>query len=115
MQLDKLLRGRPRFPRRRRKSRRPGGGSIRRRRSIGESEGGESQSDMEVEHESEEPTEMGDDTSALEDEGVRGAVVTSVEHCEPAAASIGGECDVETRDDVPELRKCAVSEDTALE
>jgi len=78
-------------------------------------QGGESQSDVEVELESEEPTEMGDDTSALEDEGVRGAVVTSVEHCEPMTTSIGGGRDVETRGDVPESRKRPVSEDTALE
>ena len=58
--------------------------------------------------------EMGDDTSALEDEEVRGTVVTSVEHHEPAATFVGGWCDVETRNDVPESRKHAVSEDAAL-
>ena len=45
--------------------------------------GGESRSDMEVELESEEATEMGDDMSASEDEGDKGTVVTSVEHRSP--------------------------------
>ena len=58
---------------------------------------------------------MGDDTSALEDEEVRGAIVTSVEHREPAVASIGGGRDVETRGDIPKSRKRATSEDTTLE
>lgn len=69
---------------------------------------------MEAELESKEPMEMGDDASALEDEGDRGAVVTSVEHREPVAASIGGGRDTETRGDVLESRKRAVSKDTAL-
>ena len=43
-----------------------------------------------MELESKEPTEMGDDTSSSEDEEVRGAVVTSVEHHEPMAASVDG-------------------------
>jgi len=46
---------------------------------------GESQSDVEAELESEEPTEMGGDVSASEDKGDRGAVVTSAEHREPTA------------------------------
>ena len=70
---------------------------------------------MEAELESEEPTEMGDDTSASEDKEVRGAIMTLVEHHELVAASVGGEHDVETCGDVPELRKCAVNEDTTLE
>ena len=70
---------------------------------------------MEADLESEEPTEMGDDTCASEDEEVRGAVVTSVEHREPTTTSIGGGHDVEMRGDVPESRKHAASEDTALE
>ena len=69
---------------------------------------------MEAELESKEPIEMGDDISASEDEGIRGAVVTSVEHREPTAASVGGGRDVVTRGDVPELRKHAVSEEAAL-
>jgi len=76
--------------------------------------GGKSQSDMEAELESEEPTEMGDDTSASEDEEVRGTVVTSVEHHEPTTMSIGRRRDVETHSDIPELRKRTVREDAAL-
>ena len=45
---------------------------------------------METELELEEPTEMGDDTSASEDEEVRGAVVISVEHHKPATVSVDG-------------------------
>ena len=59
---------------------------------------------MEAELESEEPTEMGGNTSASKDEGDRGVVVTSVEHRE---TEMGG--------DVLESRKRATSEDTALE
>ena len=70
---------------------------------------------MEAELESEEPMEMGGDASASKDEGDRGAIMTSVEHREPTAASIGGGCDTETCGDVPESRKCATSEDTAVE
>ena len=77
--------------------------------------GGESRSDVETDVELEEPMEMGDDTSASEDEEVRGAVVTSVEHHGPIAMSISSGHDVETRDDVPELRKHAMSQDTPLE
>jgi len=40
---------------------------------------------MEAELELEEPMEMGDDTSASEDEGVRGVVVTPVVHHDPTA------------------------------
>ena len=70
---------------------------------------------MEAELKSEEPMKMGDDTSALEDEGVRGAIVTSVEHHEPATASVGGRRDMETHSDILESRKRAASEDSALE
>jgi len=52
--------------------------------------GGESRNDVEAELESEEPMEMGDDMSALEDEGDRGAIVTLVERHEPAATLVGG-------------------------
>ena len=41
----------------------------------------ENRSDVEAELELEEPTKMGDHMSASEDEGVRGAVVSSVERC----------------------------------
>jgi len=70
---------------------------------------------VEAELESKEPTEMGDDASASEDEGVRGAAVTSVEHYEPTARSIDGGRDMEKCCDVAESRKHTVSEDTALE
>jgi len=104
------------LPRRRRKPKRPRGGSIRRRRSTRRSRGeGESRSDVEAELESEESMEMGDDTSASEDEGVRGTDVNLVEPREPMAVSVGGGPDVETRGNVPELRKHAMSEDAALE
>ena len=103
------------MPRRRRKPKRPGGGSIRRRRSTGGFRWGESQSHVEAELELEEPTEMGDDTSVLEDEGVTGAIVTLVEHREPMAASVDGGHDVETCGDIPESRKHAASQETAFE
>ena len=64
--------------------------------------GGESQSDVEVELKSEEPMEMGDNTSALKDH-------------EPTAMSVSGRRDVETRGDVPQSRKHAASEHTTLE
>ena len=75
---------------------------------------GESRSDMEAELESEEPIEMGDDMSASEDEGDMSATVTSVEHHEPADASIISGRDMETCGTVPESRKHAMSEDTTL-
>jgi len=77
--------------------------------------GCDSQSDMEVELESEEPMEMGGDKSASKDKGDRGAIMTSMEHCEPTAASISGGCDTEKRGDVPESRKHAVGKDTTVE
>ena len=49
-----------------------------------------------MELKSEDPMEMGDNTNASEDEGVSGTVVSSVEHCEPTAAFIGGGHDMET-------------------
>lgn len=78
-------------------------------------QGGESWSNVEVKLESEESMKMGGDASASEDKGDRGAIVTSVEHCEPMAASVGSGRDMETRDDVPESRKHAASEDTTVE
>jgi len=77
--------------------------------------GGESQSDMEVELESEEPTEMEGDASTSEDELDRGIVATSVERREPMAASVGGGRDAEKHGDIPKLRKHTVREDTAVE
>ena len=70
---------------------------------------------MEAELELEEPTEIGDDVSALVDKGDRGAIVTLVEHYEPIAASISGERYTEARRDVPKSRKHAMSEDTTIE
>ena len=61
---------------------------------------------METELESEEPTKMGGATSASEDKGDRGAVVSSVEYREPTAVSVDGGLDTETYDDVPKFRKC---------
>jgi len=102
------------LPRRRRKLRRPRGGLKRRRRSAAGS-GGESRSDVEAKLESEESTEMGGDASASEDKGDRGDVVTSAEHREPTAASVGGGHDTEMHGDVPESMKHDASEDTAIE
>ena len=51
---------------------------------------------MEGELELEEPTEMGGDMSDSEDEGDRGAVVTSVECHEPATVSVSGGHNTET-------------------
>ena len=70
---------------------------------------------MEAGLESKEPTEMGGDTSTSEDEGDRGIVMTSVEHHEPAATSVGDGWDVEKHGDIPESRKRATSEDTTIE
>ena len=69
---------------------------------------------MEAELELEEPMKMGDDMSALEDEGDRGAAMTLVERCEPAAMPVGGGCGTEVHGDVPKSRKHAASEDAAL-
>jgi len=75
---------------------------------------GESWSDVEVELESEEPIEMGGDASASKEEGDRSGVVTSAEHREPMVASVDSGRDTKTRGDVPESRKHAASEDTAV-
>ena len=69
---------------------------------------------MEAELESEEPMKMGDDVSASEDEGDRGAAVTLVECHEPTAVPVGGVRDTEMRHDIPESRKRAVSGDALL-
>ena len=58
---------------------------------------------------------MGGDASTSKDEGDKGIIVTSVEHREPTAASIGGGQDTEKRANVPESRKRAASEDTSIE
>ena len=76
---------------------------------------GKSRSDVEVELKSEEPMKMGGNASASEDEGDRGAVVTSVEHYEPTTASVGNGRDTEMRGGVPKSRKHATSEETAME
>lgn len=59
--------------------------------------------------------EMGGDASASKDEGDRAMVVTSVEHHEPTAASVGGGRTTEMRGDVPESRKRTMSEDAGFE
>ena len=76
---------------------------------------GENRSDMEAELESEEPMEMGGDTSTSKDEGDRGIIMTSVERHEPTATFVSGGWDMEKRGDVLESRKRATSEDTAVE
>ena len=50
---------------------------------------GENQSDIEVELESEEPTELGGYASIFEDEGSQSIITTSVERREPTAESAG--------------------------
>ena len=75
----------------------------------------ENRSDVEAGLESEEPTKMGGDMSTSKDEGDRGVATTLVEHHEPMVVFIGGGWDAEKRNDVLELRKHAVSEDTAVE
>ena len=68
-----------------------------------------------MELESEEPMEMGGDASTSKDEGDKGVVVTLVEHHEPTTTSVGGGWDTEKRDDIPESRKHAMSENTTVE
>ena len=75
---------------------------------------GESQSDMEAEPESEEPTEMGGDASTSEDEGDRGIIATSVERRVPMATPVSGGRNTERRSDVPTSRMHTVSSDTAV-
>ena len=74
---------------------------------------GENRSDVEVELESEEPMEMGGDTSTSEDDGDRGVMATSVERCAPTAASTSCGWDAKRRSDVPASRKRAASSDAA--
>lgn len=69
---------------------------------------------MEAELELEEPMEMGDDASSLEDKKYRGVAMTLVEHHKPMATLVDGERGTEVRGDVPESRKRAAIEDAAL-
>ena len=69
---------------------------------------------MEVELESEEPTEMGGDTSSSKDEGGQEVIAALVEHHKPAAASISGGWDAERHGDVPTSRKRAASSNVAV-
>ena len=75
---------------------------------------GESQSVMEAELESEEPTEMGGDASTSKDDGARGIVATLVERHAPAATLVSDGWDTERRGDVPMSRKHAASSDAAV-
>ena len=77
--------------------------------------GSERREEVEEELESKDPTESGDDVGSTEDVGDEGAAVTLVEQSEPMATPVGGGRGTETRGDVPESRKHATSEDTALE
>ena len=71
----------------------------------------ENRSNVEVDLESEEPTEMSDDASTSEDDGGRGIVATSVEHHVPATMSASGGWDTKRHGEVPTSRKCAASSD----
>ena len=73
---------------------------------------GENRSDIEVELESEEPMEMGSDTSSSKNEGSRSVITTSVERHEPAVVSTGGGREAERCSNVPAPRKHVVSSDT---
>ena len=76
--------------------------------------GSENRTDVEAEIESEEPTEMGGGVSSFEDEGGREVIVTLVERREPAATSVSGERDAESRVDVLASRKDAASSDSTI-
>jgi len=72
----------------------------------------DNRSDVESELELEDSTEVGDDVIfSMEDED-REVIATLVEHCDHAAASTGGEREVERHGDIPMPRKCATSSDT---
>ena len=71
----------------------------------------ENRRDVELELKSKDPMEMGDDVISSEDERDWEVIVTSVEHCEPAAMSTGGEREVESYGDIPVPRKHATSSD----
>ena len=76
---------------------------------------GENRSDVELELESEDSTEVGDDMIFSEEEESREVVLTSAEHCDPTAVSAGGEPEAERRGDVPGPRKRAASADAVGE
>ena len=69
----------------------------------------ENRSDVELELELEDPTEVGDDTIFSEEEESREVVATSVERHDPMVASASGEQEAERRGDVPAPRKRATS------
>ena len=73
---------------------------------------GENRSDIEVELESEEPMEMGSDTSSSKNEGSRSVIATSVERHEPMVVSTSGGREAERCSNVPAPRKHVVSSDT---
>ena len=70
---------------------------------------------MEVDLESEEPTETGDDMSSSKDDGDRGIAMTLVERRKPTATPVGDGRGTKVRGNVPKLRMHAASEDAALE
>ena len=72
---------------------------------------GENRSNIDIELESEDPMEIGDDVISSKEEGGREVVATSVERREPTAASAGGGREAERRSDVPAPRKRATSLD----
>ena len=75
----------------------------------------ENRSDVELELESEDPTEVGDDVIFSEEEEGREVVVTSVGRRDPTTASAGGEQEVERCGDVPTSMKRAASADATGE
>ena len=70
---------------------------------------GESQSDVEAELESEDPTEMGDDVISSKEEGGWDAGVTSAARREPTATPASGGQDMERCDGMPRARMLLVS------
>ena len=76
---------------------------------------GENRSDVELELESEDPIEVGDDMIFSEEEESWEVVATSAERRDPVAASAAGEQEVERRSDVPMPRKRAARTDAISE
>ena len=76
---------------------------------------GENRSDIESELESEDPIEVGDDVIFSKEEEGREVVATSVEHRDPAAASAGGDREVERCGDILMPRKHVASSDAVGE
>ena len=70
---------------------------------------GENRSDVELELESEDPTEVGDDVIFSEEEDDQEVVATLAKRRDPTAVSAGSEQEAERRGDVPALRKHAAS------